>query len=71
MALLDLVLESEVGVLEGRRYAARLKMAGLPVRPFIGPAWVRPSARASGNDAGPMRPNTQAVISIGSRPRVE
>lgn len=27
---LDLVLESEVGVLEGRRYAARLKMAGLP-----------------------------------------
>jgi DNA replication protein DnaC len=27
---LDLVLECEVGVLEGRRYAARLKMAGLP-----------------------------------------
>jgi DNA replication protein DnaC len=27
---LDLVLESEVGVLEGRRYASRLKMAGLP-----------------------------------------
>ena len=27
---LDLVLESEVGVLEGRRYKARLKMAGLP-----------------------------------------
>jgi DNA replication protein DnaC len=27
---LDLVLESEVGVLEGRRYQARLKMAGLP-----------------------------------------
>ncbi len=27
---LDLVLESEVGVLEGRRYAQRLKMAGLP-----------------------------------------
>lgn len=29
---LDLLLESEVGVLEGRRYAARLKMAGLPNR---------------------------------------
>jgi len=28
--LLDLVLESEVGVLEGRRYQSRLKMAGLP-----------------------------------------
>lgn len=27
---LDLILESEVGVLEGRRYAQRLKMAGLP-----------------------------------------
>jgi DNA replication protein DnaC/transposase len=27
---LDLVLESEVGVLEGRRYASRLKMSGLP-----------------------------------------
>lgn len=27
---LDLVLESEVGVLEGRRYESRLKMAGLP-----------------------------------------
>ena len=27
---LDLVLESEAGVLEGRRYASRLKMAGLP-----------------------------------------
>jgi DNA replication protein DnaC len=27
---LDLVLESEVGALEGRRYAQRLKMAGLP-----------------------------------------
>jgi len=27
---LDLVLESEVGVLDGRRYQARLKMAGLP-----------------------------------------
>lgn len=27
---LDLVLESEVGVLEGRRYAQRLKMAALP-----------------------------------------
>lgn len=27
---LDLVLESEVGVLEGRRYAQRLKTAGLP-----------------------------------------
>src|SRR5215213_8672552 len=27
---LDLLLESEVGVLEGRRYQARLKMAGLP-----------------------------------------
>ena len=27
---LDLVLESEVGVLEGRRYQSRLKMAGLP-----------------------------------------
>ena len=27
---LDLVLESELGVLEGRRYAQRLKMAGLP-----------------------------------------
>ena len=27
---LDLVLESEVGELEGRRYHARLKMAGLP-----------------------------------------
>jgi DNA replication protein DnaC len=27
---LDLVLEEEVGVVEGRRYAARLKLAGLP-----------------------------------------
>jgi DNA replication protein DnaC len=27
---LDLVLEAEVGVLEGRRYAQRLKMAALP-----------------------------------------
>lgn len=27
---LDLVLEAEVGVLEGRRYQSRLKMAGLP-----------------------------------------
>jgi DNA replication protein DnaC len=27
---LDLLLEREVGVLEGRRYQARLKMAGLP-----------------------------------------
>jgi len=27
---LDLLLEAEIGVLEGRRYAARLKMAGLP-----------------------------------------
>ncbi|MGH3427925.1 MAG: IS21-like element helper ATPase IstB [Mycobacteriales bacterium] len=27
---LDLILESEVGMLEGRRYQARLKMAGLP-----------------------------------------
>ncbi len=27
---LDLVLEAEVGVLEGRRYSQRLKMAGLP-----------------------------------------
>ncbi|HEX7841041.1 MAG TPA: IS21-like element helper ATPase IstB [Kofleriaceae bacterium] len=27
---LDLVLETEVGVLDGRRYQARLKMAGLP-----------------------------------------
>src|SRR5271155_4783735 len=27
---LDLVLESEVGVLEGRRYASRLKLSGLP-----------------------------------------
>src|SRR5512144_124651 len=27
---LDLILESEVGVLEGRRYQSRLKMAGLP-----------------------------------------
>jgi DNA replication protein DnaC len=27
---LDLILESEVGELEGRRYQARLKMAGLP-----------------------------------------
>lgn len=27
---LDLILESEVGVLDGRRYQARLKMAGLP-----------------------------------------
>lgn len=27
---LDLVLESEIGVLEGRRYSQRLKMAGLP-----------------------------------------
>src|SRR4051812_42843469 len=27
---LDLLLESEVGVLEGRHYQARLKMAGLP-----------------------------------------
>jgi DNA replication protein DnaC len=30
---LDLVLESELGVLEGRRYAQRLKMAGLPLDP--------------------------------------
>ena len=29
-AFLDLLLESEVGVLEGRRYQSRLKMAGLP-----------------------------------------
>lgn len=29
---LDLVLEAEVGVLEGRRYESRLKMAGLPNR---------------------------------------
>ncbi len=27
---LDLVLESEIGILEGRRYSQRLKMAGLP-----------------------------------------
>jgi DNA replication protein DnaC len=27
---LDLVLESEVGVLEGRRYASRLRLSGLP-----------------------------------------
>jgi DNA replication protein DnaC len=27
---LDLILESEVGVLEGRRYASRLKLSGLP-----------------------------------------
>lgn len=27
---LDLVLESEVGVLEGRRYASRLKLSALP-----------------------------------------
>jgi DNA replication protein DnaC len=27
---LDLILESEVGVLDGRRYQSRLKMAGLP-----------------------------------------
>jgi len=27
---LDLILETEVGVLDGRRYQARLKMAGLP-----------------------------------------
>src|SRR5689334_15934623 len=27
---LDLVLENEVGMLDGRRYQARLKMAGLP-----------------------------------------
>ena len=27
---LDLILESEIGVLDGRRYQARLKMAGLP-----------------------------------------
>jgi DNA replication protein DnaC len=27
---LDLVLETEIGVLEGRRYASRLKMSGLP-----------------------------------------
>ncbi|MCA1700596.1 MAG: ATP-binding protein [Actinobacteria bacterium] len=27
---LDLILESELGVLNGRRYQARLKMAGLP-----------------------------------------
>lgn len=29
---LDLVLEAEIGVLEGRRYESRLKMAGLPHR---------------------------------------
>jgi DNA replication protein DnaC len=29
---LDLVLEEEVGMLEGRRYAARLKLSGLPHR---------------------------------------
>ena len=28
--LIDLVLEEEVGVLEGRRYASRLKLSGLP-----------------------------------------
>lgn len=28
----DLVLEEEVGVLEGRRYASRLKLSGLPYR---------------------------------------
>lgn len=28
--LVDLVLEEEVGVLEGRRYASRLKLSGLP-----------------------------------------
>jgi DNA replication protein DnaC len=28
--LIDLVLESEVGVLEGRRYESRLRLAGLP-----------------------------------------
>jgi hypothetical protein len=28
--LLDLVLESEIGVLDGRRYASRLKLSGLP-----------------------------------------
>ena len=27
---LDLVLETEVGVLKGRRYASRLKLSGLP-----------------------------------------
>jgi DNA replication protein DnaC len=27
---LDLILESEVGVLEGRRYASRLKLSALP-----------------------------------------
>jgi DNA replication protein DnaC len=27
---LDLLLETEVGVLEGRRYASRLKLSGLP-----------------------------------------
>jgi len=29
---LDLVLEAEAGVLEGRRYESRLKLAGLPHR---------------------------------------
>lgn len=29
---LDLLLEEEVGVLEGRRYASRLKLSGLPYR---------------------------------------
>jgi DNA replication protein DnaC len=33
---LDLVLESEVGVLEGRRYATRLKSAGLPHHKTLG-----------------------------------
>jgi hypothetical protein len=27
---LDLVLKSQVGVLEGRRYASRMKLSGLP-----------------------------------------
>lgn len=30
--LIDLVLESEVGALEGRRYESRLRLAGLPHR---------------------------------------
>lgn len=29
---LDLILEDEVGVLQGRRYASRLKLSGLPYR---------------------------------------
>lgn len=46
---LDLVLESEVGVLEGRRYAQRLKMAGLPHHKTLEEFGYLPLDRADAN----------------------